>query len=114
MFDVVEREAYVVLYPKGYLNGTMGKELVSVSERLAREGHERILIDFGGIETINTMGIASLVSVLEKVPRRGGKVCFCDIGASNREVLDVLDISSAVLIFGDEAEAAEHWKRVGG
>jgi len=114
LLNVVEREEYVVLCPKGYLNGAMGKELVKMSERLARDGHERILIDFGSIETINTMGIASLVSVLEKVPRRGGKVCFCDLGASNRDVLDVLDISSAVLIFAHEAEAAAHWKRVEG
>ncbi|MFW6304053.1 MAG: STAS domain-containing protein [Candidatus Sumerlaeota bacterium] len=113
MLEIAEREEHVVLYPSGYLNGATGKELVEASERLSREGWNRILIHFGRIETINTMGVAGLVSVLEKVPRRGGEVSFCDLGATNREMLDVLNISSAVLIFDSENAAVEHWKKVG-
>lgn len=112
MLDIVESEDHVVVYPKGYLNGQMGRELVETAEGLAGKGWHNILICFGNIETINTMGIAGLVSVLEKVPRRGGTVHFCDLGPSNREMLDVLDISRAVLIFENEQDAVEHWKNV--
>lgn len=112
MLEIAEREEHVVLYPSGYLNGATGQELVEASERLSREGWNQILIHFGRIETINTMGIAGLVSVLEKVPRRGGEVYFCDLGATNREMLDVLDISSAVLIFDSEEAAVGHWDKV--
>ncbi|NQU43230.1 STAS domain-containing protein, partial [bacterium] len=63
---------------------------------------------FEHTETMNTMGVASLVSILEKVARRDGVICFTNLLSTNRQILDVLDISRAVLIFEDEEDAFEH------
>ncbi len=55
--------------------------------------------------------IGNLVAVLESVGRRNGVVCFSNLLAPNRQVLDVLDISNAVLIFDEEEQAVQHFAR---
>ena len=112
--EIAEHPDHAVVYPRGYLNGPVGKEIDETCASLARKGHSRIIINFNNIETINTMGIANLVSVLEKVGHRNGTVCFSNLLSSNRQMLDVLDISRAVLIFEDEAQAREHLRERGG
>ena len=110
---IVEHPDHAVVYPEGYLNGPLGQDLDAACSDLIRKGRNRIIINFSEVETINTMGIAGLVAVLEKVGRRDGSVCFSNLLSANRQMLDVLDISSAVLIFEDEAEARRHVTRDG-
>ena len=111
--EIAEHADHAVVYPQGYLNGPVGKEIDLVCAQLVQKGHSQIIINFHNIETINTMGIANLVSVLEKVGNRSGTVCFSNLLSSNRQILDVLDISRAVLIFDDENQALEHIRERG-
>lgn len=105
---VVREERYAILYPEGYLNGPMGETIDACCGELLREGVSRLLINFGGVEMMNTMGMSNLVSILEKSGRRNGVVVFCELLPTNRQMLDVLDLSRAVLIFDSEAEAVGH------
>lgn len=106
--EVIEYTDHAVVYPQGYLNGPMGQDVDAVCGELVRKGHDQIIINFHKIETMNTMGIANLVSVLEKMGHRSGVVYFCNLLSTNRQILDVLDISRSVLIFEDEAAARQH------
>jgi len=106
--DIIEHPDHAVVCPHGYLNGPTGEEIASACGDLMRKGQNRIIINFSRVETINTMGIANLVSVLEKIGRRNGVACFSNLGKSSRHIFDVLDISRAVLIFDNEEEAYEH------
>lgn len=106
--EVVEHENHAVLYPRGYLNGPLGENIVSICGDLVHRGMNRIVINFAQTETMNTMGVASLIAILEKVGRRHGAVCFSNLVPANRQVLDVLDISRAVLIFDTEEDACRH------
>lgn len=111
--EITEHGDCAIIYPRGYLNGPVGEELDDACASLARKGHDKIIINFNNIETINTMGIANLVSVLEKIGHRNGVVCFSNLLSTNRQILDVLDISRAVLIFEDETEARDHFRQRG-
>ena len=106
--NIVEHPDLAVVYPHGYFNGRMGEKIDSACTDLIGRGQSRIVINFQETETINTMGIANLVSVLEKVGNHRGVVCFSNLIPTNREILDVLDISRAVLIFDEEDEACRH------
>jgi anti-anti-sigma regulatory factor len=108
---VIEHDGNTVLRPRGYLNGPLGEALDNACGELLRNGKNKIVISFGETETMNTMGVASLVSVLEKAGRHGGTICFSNLLSANRQVLDVLDLSRAVLIFEDEAAACEHLQK---
>jgi anti-anti-sigma factor len=106
--EMLERGDHVVLYPKGYLNGPLGARIDQACADLILKGRDRVIINFSQIETMNTMGVASLVSILEKVSRNNGMICFTDLLPTNKQLLDVLDISRAVLIFDSEDQALAH------
>ena len=106
--NIVEHTDHAVVYPQGYLNGPTGEEIDAACSTLVRKGQNRIVINFKEIETINTIGISNLISILEKVGHRQGVVCFSNLEPSSRQIFDVLDISRAVLIFDNEEEAARH------
>ena len=106
--EIIEHATHAVVHPRGYLNGATGEQIDNACSELLQKGKSRIVINFEHVETINTMGIANLVAVLEKIGRRNGVICFCSLGASNRQIFDVLDISRAVLIFDTEQDALKH------
>ncbi len=108
MMETEEHQNHIVLHPKGYLNGPLGQQIDQACAELILQGKDKIVINFGQIETMNTMGVASLVSILEKVSRNNAMICFTDLLPTNRQLLDVLDISRAVLIFETEDEARNH------
>ncbi len=109
--DVIESVECAVLKPRGYLNGDLGERLEEACLALVSRGNRNLVVSFRETETVNTTGISSLVSALEKVSRRGGFLCLSDLGVTNRQVLDVLDLSRAVLIFETEDEARRHLTR---
>jgi anti-anti-sigma factor len=106
--DVHDHGDHAVLYPSGYLNGPTGRDIEQACADLMQQGQRRLVINFCHIETINTMGIANLVGLLEKVGRREAAVCFCNLLPANRQILNALDISPAVLIFNSEEDAQKH------
>ena len=108
VLEVERHEDCAVLRPHGYINGVAGEQIDAACSRLLGDGTAKIVINFAHSETINTMGIANLVSVLEKVGRDHGAVCFSNLPTVSRRMLDVLDISRAVLIFDDELAALKH------
>jgi len=110
--EIAERAGLAILYPSGYLNGPTGQQIDQACHDLVRRGYDQILINFSRLDPITTTGIGILVAVLESVGRRNGVVCFSNLLAPNRQVLDVLDISNAVLIFDEEEQAVQHFARL--
>lgn len=106
--QVKEQKGHAIILPQGYLNGALGDAIDQTCGNLIAQGKTHILINFSEIETMNTMGVASLVSVLEKVSRRKGIIYFTHLVDTNRQLLDVLNISRAVLIFDTDEKATEH------
>ena len=113
ILEVERHDDCAVLRPRGYLNGAAGERIDAACARLLVEGTAKIVINFIHTETINTMGVANLVSVLEKVGRDRGAVCFSNLPSVSRRMLDVLDISRVVLIFDDESSALAHLGALG-
>lgn len=106
--EVDDHGDFAVLYPRGYLNGSAGRVVVDTCADLIATGLHHVVINFCHVETINTMGIANLVGLIEKASRREVEVCFCSLLPANRNILDALDISPGVLIFDSEEEAKVH------
>ncbi len=106
--QVVEESSYAVIYPTGYLNGPTGKDIDAQCDQIMARGMKRIIINFREIETMNTVGISTLIVILEHVGNREGVVCFCELLPVNHQMLEVLDISRAVLIFETEDQARNH------
>ena len=110
--QVQEADDHAVITPIGYLNALTGDRIDKICESLlAEKGLRYFIINFAQVELINTIGISILVGIIEKVLNRQGLVYFTELGGTNREIFDVLNLSSVAMIFPDNESAREHLRR---
>lgn len=95
----------LVLRPAGYINDRGGAQIRTECEAALAENLLNIIIDFHRSDQINSIGIASLIAVIERVDETGGKLAFTGLSQTVREVFDIMGITRHVLVF-DDAESA--------
>lgn len=101
-----EREPEVlILRPAGYINDRGGAQIRTECEAAMAENLRNIIIDFHSSEQNNSIGIANLIAVIERVDEIGGKLAFTGLGQTVREVFDIMGITRHVLVFDDAAAA---------
>jgi anti-anti-sigma factor len=109
--DVIEADDHAVIVPQGYLNALTGDQIDKVCEKLLERGIRYYIVNFGQVETINTIGISILVGLIEKVLARQGLVYFTELGGTTREIFEVLNLTTVALIFPSDNAAREHLRR---
>ena len=109
--EVQEAEDHATIRPVGYLNALTGDQIDKVCEALIERGLRYFIINFGQVQLINTIGISILVGIIEKVLNRQGLVYFTELGGTNREIFEVLNLSTVAMIFADDDSAREHLRR---
>jgi anti-anti-sigma factor len=109
--DVQKTEDHAVITPVGYLNALTGDQIDKVCDKLLAERINYIIINFSKVEVINTIGISILVGIFEKVVSRQGIVYLTHLAGANREIFDVLGLSSVAMLFDSDAAACEHLRR---
>jgi anti-anti-sigma factor len=102
---------HVVITPAGYLNAMTGDQIDKLCDRLIAEKMRYIIINFSMIEVINTIGISILVGIFEKVISRQGIVYLTQLAGANREIFDVLGLSTVAMLFETDDAARIHMRR---
>lgn len=111
IIGVQEHKDYAVITPRGYLNALSGDQIDKTCEMLVGKNIQHIIINFGQVEMINTIGIAILVGIFEKVVSCQGIVYLTHLEGTNREIFDVLGLSHVAMIFPTDEAAVEHLRR---
>jgi anti-anti-sigma factor len=109
--EVHEAADHAVIMPVGYLNALTGDRIDKVCEELLGRGLHYIIINFSRVELINTIGISILVGIIDKVLGRQGLIYFTELGGTNREIFEVLNLTAVALIFPTDQDAREHMYR---
>jgi len=72
----------------------------------ASEGETRVvLLDFSGLEYMNSGGIGLLVTLLVRANRAKQRLLACGLNDHYRQILELTRLDEAISIYGDEAEA---------
>ena len=72
----------------------------------ATSGGERVvLMDFSGLEYMNSGGIGLLVTLLVRANRQGQRLLACGLDDHYRQILELTRLDEAITIYADEAEA---------
>lgn len=106
--EVCEAADHAIITPVGYLNALTGERIDKVCEELLGRGLHYIIINFSRVELINTIGISILVGIIDKVLGHEGLVYFTELGGTNREIFEVLNLTSVAMVFPDDASAQAH------
>ena len=109
--EVHEADDHAVIVPSGYLNALTGDQIDKVCEALVERDVRYFIVNFGKIEVINTIGISILVGLIERVLTLRGLVYFTELTGTNREIFEVLNLTSVAMVFATDDEAIAHMRR---
>ena len=95
-----------ILEPKGKITIGVGDVALreAVSEAL-EAGARNILVNLGGVSTIDSSGIGELVSAYTTVSNRGGKLKLFNLPPKVSDILQITQLISVFEVFDNEEEA---------
>jgi anti-anti-sigma factor len=94
-----------VIYPGAYLNQLRGEVIENQCQEFLGKGVRRLVINFSETELINSIGISILLGVIETVNLADGKLCLSNLNDTNRELFDMLGLTSQLHIEESEESA---------
>ena len=82
------------------------EDALSAAFTEATSGGERVvLMDFSGLEYMNSGGIGLLVTLLVRANRQGQRLLACGLDDHYRQILELTRLDEAITIYADEADA---------
>ena len=102
---VRQNGAVAVLEMRGEID-SFGEEALNAAYAEAEErSPSAVLLNFSGVDYINSTGIALIVSVLARARRRGIKVLTSGLSPHYVEIFQITRLADFMSIFPDEAAA---------
>ncbi len=92
-----------ILEVKDLLNEFANKEILQAAKDKVKEGYAKFLVDLGGIEYMNSVGINFLIQLKKLAAEANGKMI---VAAASKKVLQLLAITklTPLLNFADTVE----------
>jgi anti-anti-sigma factor len=87
---------------QGEIDGAAKDALSTVYERAAGSGASTILLNFAGVEYINSTGIALIVGLLARARTDQRPVSARGLSAHYREIFEITRLSDFMTILSDE------------
>ena len=88
----------------GDLTGASERTLTAAYEKAAPAG--RVVLDFTGLDYMNSTGIGLLVTTLVRAQRDGVALTACGLSEHYREIFSLTRLDEAIPVFEDAAAAA--------
>lgn len=100
-------EGVAVLDLSGEING-FATETLEAAYAKAEEGDPAtILLNFAGVDYINSTGIALIVSLLGKARAAGRRLLACNLSEHYVEIFNITRLSDFMSVFPDERSALD-------
>ncbi len=108
-------EIKIDLRPKGnnitlvVLRGEIGTETVNQlkdkMEAIVNEGKNRLVMDFGDVSYLNSMGLGVIAGTLKRVKKENGDLKLLNLSPAVRELLELTRLTKVFEIFDSEESA---------
>ena len=102
--DVAREGTAGILRIHGEITGASEPALMDAYTRAA-DGSRAIVLDFGGLEYMNSGGIGLLVTLLVRAQRAGQRLLAIGLSDHYRQILSLTRLDEAIEIHPDEAAA---------
>lgn len=90
---------------KGEVTAACEPVLMSAYEEASSAGAARVLLNFAGLEYMNSGGIGMLVTLLVRAGRQRQQLAACGLSEHYREIFELTRLDEAIAIYADEAAA---------
>lgn len=89
----------------GEITAFSEEEITRAHEEAARGGVDAVVLNFEGLDYMNSGGIGLLVTTLIRAQRNGHRLLACGLTDHYRQILALTRIDEAIEVFDDEASA---------
>ena len=90
---------------KGEVTAACEPVLMSAYEEASGAGADRVLLNFTGLEYMNSGGIGMLVTLLVRANRQHQELAAFGLSDHYREIFELTRLDEAITIYDDEASA---------
>jgi len=90
---------------KGEVTAACEPILMSAYEEAGGSAARRLVLNFGGLEYMNSGGIGMLVTLLVRANRQRQKLAAYGLSEHYREIFELTRLDEAITIYHDEASA---------
>jgi anti-sigma B factor antagonist len=94
-----------VIAIEGQLTAASEDALTEAFTEATSGGERVVLMDFSGLDYMNSGGIGLLVTLLVRANRQGQRLLACGLDDHYRQILELTRLDEAITIYADEAEA---------
>lgn len=102
---IEDRGDWTVVYLEGEIDSNTEKEFSRVFAGMQEQSKNRLVVDLGGVEHINSRGFGILVGRWQEINRSGGEMRLSGLSAHIHTLFDILGGTQIFQIF-DTPEAA--------
>jgi len=108
--NVRQREGVTILDLKGKITIGVGDVALrdAIHQALAA-GAQKLLINLGGVTTIDSSGVGELVSSYTTVTNRGGRLKLADLPPKVADILQITQLITVFDVYEDEDEALQQF-----
>ncbi len=92
-----------VLDIKGEVTAASEPVLMSADEEAAAQGARRLVLNFGGLEYMNSGGIGMLVTLLVRANRQHKELAAFGLSDYYREIFELTRLDEAITIYDERA-----------
>ena len=96
----------LIVEASGKLDSVTSEYLLNCIESLVKDGAEKIVLDCGDLNHINSMGLAMLVRANSRLRKQGGTMSIASASGPVAEVLQLVRFDRLFWFFPDVDEAA--------
>jgi anti-sigma B factor antagonist len=103
--EVRQERGVVVLDLRGEINGFAQEALDAAYSEAESKDPETILLNFEGVDYINSTGIALIVGLLAKARASHKRLLACNLSEHYVEIFEITRLSDFMSVFPDEESA---------
>lgn len=94
-----------VIYIEGEVNGFAEEALMAAYVQAGGEKVPTIILDFSGLDYMNSTGIGLLVTLLIRAQRRQQRLMACGLSEHYKQIFDLTRLNEAIGIYDTAADA---------
>jgi anti-anti-sigma factor len=103
--DATDRPQARILRISGEITSASERALTDAYGEASEAGAKVIVLDFGGLDYMNSGGIGLLVTLLVRVQRAGQRLLAVGLSEHYRQILSLTRLDEAIAVHPDEGSA---------
>jgi anti-sigma B factor antagonist len=108
-FEEVDKGTHVVLAPEGKFNLVAAPPLKARIDDLVAVGKNRLVVDLGAVDFIDSSGLGALIGGLKAARQQGGDLRIAAAGDQVRAVLKLTNLDRILSPYQTVEEALHGW-----